>query len=135
MSIVRVEQMQVKFEDSELREYVKQHIGAATKSVVRSEVAALIHEEMEKKLREITPHSIQVAMSGILDERIKKTVDGAFKVLNDSGVDSAYPNWNPPLLFIQKMVLGIREELKEKLWKYVSSKIGVDLTLSLKEKK
>jgi len=127
--------MQVKFEDSELREYVKQHIGAATKTVVRAEVAALIHEEMEKKLREITPHSIQVAISGILNERIKKTVDDAFKVLNDSGVDSTYPNWHPPLLFIQKMTLGIREELKEKLWKYISSKIGVELNTSLKERK
>jgi len=108
-------------------------MDAAIRSLVRSEVAVLINQEMEKKLADVTPHSIQVAISGQIEKEIKKSVEGAFKYLNDNGIHSKFSDWQVGPLFMQKIVLYIREELKDKLWKYVSSKMGFDLNPKIKK--
>ena len=127
--------MKINIKDDDIREYAKQQMDAAIKSLVRSEVATLIHQEMEKKLKDVTPHSLQIAISGQIEREIKKVIDQAFHTLDTHGVGSTYKSWNAPVLFVQKMVLGIRDELKEKLWKYISSKIGFDLNIIPKERK
>jgi hypothetical protein len=126
--------MQFNIKDDELREYVKHQLDAGIRSIVRSEVATLISQEMGKKLKDVTPHSLQVAISGQIEKEVKKVVDQAFHTLNTHGVDSTYKNWDAPTLFVQKIVLGIRDELQTRLWKYVSTKIGFDLNIKVKEK-
>ena len=127
--------MKIDIKDDDVREYAKQQMDAAIRSLVRSEVATLIHQEMEKKLKDITPHSLQIAFSGQMEKDVQKVIDQTFKILNDHGIDSVYKDWQSPVLFIQKIVLSIREELKNKLWKYVSSKIGIKLDINIKENK
>jgi len=126
--------MKINVKDDDIREYAKQQLDAAIRSIVRSEVATLINAEMEKKLKDVTPHSLQVAISGRIEKEVKRVVDKAFENLNTHGIDTQYKSWDEPTLFVQKMVWGIRDELRDRLWKYVSSKVGFNLDTRSKEK-
>jgi hypothetical protein len=126
--------MKINIKDDDIFKYAKEQLDAAIRSIVRSEVATLINTEMEKKLKDVTPHSLQVAISGRIEKEVTRVVNKAFEDLNIHGIDTTYKSWDEPTLFVQKVVWGIRDELRDRLWKYVSAKVGFNLDTKLKEK-
>jgi phosphosulfolactate synthase (CoM biosynthesis protein A) len=127
--------MKINLRDEDLREYVKQQLDAGVRSIVRSEVATLINQEMAKKLKDVTPHSLQIAINGQIEKEAKRVIEEAFHTLNTHGIDSQYRSWNMPVLFIQKIVWSIRDQLKDILWKHVSSKVGMNLDTHKREER